>query len=67
MENSQSQSQNTNACIVSTSEAKSITIESKKNKDEDLNFVSNKRVEFDLQDLLRVSTEVLDQHTRLWY
>jgi hypothetical protein len=67
MESSQSQSQNTNASIVSTSEAKSITIESKKNKDEDLNFVSNKRAEFDLQDLLRASTEVFDQHTRLWY
>ncbi|GAU18808.1 hypothetical protein TSUD_80970 [Trifolium subterraneum] len=58
-ENSQSQSQNTNSSIVSTSEAKSITIESKKNKDEDLNFVSSERVEFDLQDLLRASAEVL--------
>jgi ABC-type multidrug transport system fused ATPase/permease subunit len=59
IENSQSQSQNTNASIVSTSGAKSITIESKKNKDEDLTFVSNERVEFDLQDLLRASAEVL--------
>jgi len=59
MENAQSQSHNTNTSTVSTSEKLYIVVESKKNKDEDLNFVTNERVEFDLQDLLRASAEVL--------
>ncbi|KAL5053744.1 hypothetical protein RYX36_034426 [Vicia faba] len=59
MENGQSQSQNTRTSTASTSEDKSIVAESKKSKDEDLNFVTNERVEFDLQDLLRASAEVL--------
>lgn len=54
-EKAESQSHNTN----STSEAKSINISVESRKSEDLNFVRNESVAFDLQDLLRASAEVL--------